>query len=108
MIHNLLNNAREAIVERRARDGGGGTIVVTVEPAGDRVRIEVRDDGGGVDSALMDRVFEPYVTTKLATGTGIGLYVSKLILEGHCRARLSVRNAADGAVFTVDLPRADG
>ncbi len=108
VIHNLVNNAREAIVERRARDGGGGTIVVTVEPAGDRVRIEVRDDGGGVDSALMDRVFEPYVTTKLATGTGIGLYVSKLILEGHCRARLSVRNAADGAVFTVDLPRADG
>jgi signal transduction histidine kinase len=108
VVHNLVNNAREAILERRAAGRGGGAITIEVRAEADRVRMEVRDDGGGIDPAILERIFEPYFTTKPATGTGIGLYVSRLILEDHCRARLSVRNEGEGAVFTVDLPRAAG
>ena len=108
VVHNLLNNARDAIVERRGHGGGGGVIRITVRGEAERVLVEVRDDGGGVDPSMVDRIFEPYFTTKPVNGTGIGLYVSKLILEDHCRARLSVRNEGEGAVFTIDLPRAAG
>jgi C4-dicarboxylate-specific signal transduction histidine kinase len=106
VLHNLVNNAREAIGERRLSEGRGGRIDVTLTATDDRVRVDVRDDGGGVPPELVERIFEPYFTTKEGSGTGIGLYVARLILEEHCRARLSVRNEGEGAVFTIDLPRA--
>jgi signal transduction histidine kinase len=106
VVLNLVNNAREAILERRHRDGGGGAITIEFRGAADPLTIEIRDDGGGVDPALLDRIFEPYFTTKLRSGTGLGLYLSKLILEEHCHGRLSARNEDDGAVFHIELPRA--
>ncbi len=104
VVLNLVNNAREAILERRSRDGGGGGIAIEFHAEGGELLIDVRDDGGGVDPRLLERIFEPYFTTKLRSGTGLGLYLSKLILEEHCHGGLSVRNEGDGAVFRITLP----
>ena len=71
---------------------------------GDRVRIEVQDNGGGVDPAIIDRIFEPYFTTKKDDiGTGIGLYLSRMIVENNMNGRLTVVNVDGGARFALDM-----
>ena len=64
----------------------------------------IEDNGGGIDAIYMDKIFRPYFTTKdEEKGTGIGLYMSKIIVEEHCNGQLSVENTADGALFKIAL-----
>jgi len=68
--------------------------------------IRVTDNGIGISEDILDRVFEPYFTTKeQSRGTGIGLFMSKIIVEGHLNGRLSADSTSHGAVFTIDLPK---
>lgn len=113
VVMNLFNNAREAILDRREAGGAAreerGLISVTFDQAGDRVRVAVGDNGGGMPEAALARVFEPYFTTKgPAKGTGLGLYMSKVIIEEHMQGSLTARNDAHGALFTIELPRPAG
>ncbi|MDI4665822.1 hypothetical protein K9U40_16045 [Xanthobacter autotrophicus] len=111
VIINLLQNARDAINERRARTGEhvAGHIVVRVEQADgpgapDAVMIEVADNGGGIPDKVAERIFQPFFTTKPpGKGTGLGLSVSFGIVRDH-GGSLSVRNGPEGAIFTIRLP----
>ncbi len=95
-ILNLVNNAADAV----ERTGKRGKIEIVLE--NDTVRII--DNGGGIDEAIIDRIFEPYFTTKSqGSGTGIGLYMSKVIIEKNMGGRLDVQNGEEGAVFTISL-----
>ncbi len=109
VILNLLTNAKDAICERREQGG------MTVEESGliafefldndHTLVIQVNDNGGGVPDSLIERIFEPYFTTKEPTkGTGIGLYLAKIIVEGHMGGSLMVRNAGAGASFVITVP----
>ncbi|HEY6011162.1 MAG TPA: PAS domain-containing protein, partial [Nitrospirota bacterium] len=111
VMMNLLNNAREAIIERRERGGmperERGRISFEFQNAGGKIFIEVRDNGGGIPEDVIGRVFEPYFTTKdPAKGTGLGLYMSAVIIEEHMQGRLTVKNSGEGAAFTIELPQA--
>jgi len=109
VIMNLINNAREAIIERRAGGGAGrerGMISFVFKNVEARVRIEVSDNGGGIEQKILGRIFEPYFTTKdPARGTGLGLYMSKVIIEDHMQGKLAARNSGQGAVITIELPQ---
>ncbi|MDR2152360.1 MAG: sensor histidine kinase [Helicobacteraceae bacterium] len=101
---NLINNAKDAILERRKR-GKKRKIVVRLTRDEQKARLEVEDNGGGVPPELMDRVFEPYFTTKdNDKGTGIGLYMSKMIVENNMNGVIGVQNGAKGARFFIILP----
>jgi signal transduction histidine kinase len=99
---NLLHNARDAMIE--VRDRARQLLIKTEEEKGDRVRVTVRDAGVGVDQASMDRLFDPFYTTK-ADGMGIGLSVSRSIVERHQGRLWAERNeGAPGATFSFSIP----
>lgn len=111
VVVNLLGNARDAIVERRERDGGAappGAIRLGLRDDGQNLVLEVQDNGGGVPAAALPHVFEPFFTTKKAgKGTGLGLSVGDAIIKGM-GGTLTVANKGDGACFTILLPVAAG
>ncbi|MDR1452157.1 MAG: hypothetical protein LBI57_07525 [Helicobacteraceae bacterium] len=105
-VLNLINNAKDAILTRRAR-GKKRIVVVRLTRDDQMARLEVEDNGGGVPAELMDRVFEPYFTTKEnGKGTGVGLYMCKMIVEDNMDGKIGVYNAQKGACFYIILPLA--
>lgn len=99
---NLLKNATDVLVERNIQQPK--VIINGFEKDGYQI-IEVIDNGGGIDEDIIDKIFAPYYSTKgPAKGTGLGLYMSKTIVEQHCRGRIKVSNRKEGACFTVELP----
>jgi C4-dicarboxylate-specific signal transduction histidine kinase len=67
--------------------------------------VEVEDNAGGIEPAVMGKIFNPYFTTKKNNdGTGLGLYMSKIIIEDHCHGKIEVSNREEGAVFKLRLP----
>ena len=102
VITNLLGNALDAVEPH-------GRMAVRVRPAQDRggrdgVAVTVADDGCGMSEATLDRLFQPFATTKGEEGTGLGLWVSKGILDKH-HARIAVRSKEGrGTVFRFFLP----
>ncbi|MFO7188113.1 MAG: ATP-binding protein [Pseudomonadota bacterium] len=98
VIHNLLRNAEDALQGHPAP-----RIEIRTEQDGDRVRLSVRDNGGGFAESVMKRAFEPYVTTK-PKGTGLGLAIVKKIIDEH-HGTVSLENKG-GAAVTIALPRA--
>ncbi len=77
VIHNLLQNAQDALV-----DSTNPSIVVRSEPVAGGMRVTITDNGNGFPAPLMQRAFEPYMTTK-PKGTGLGLVIVKKIIEEH-------------------------
>ncbi|GHV03578.1 hypothetical protein AGMMS50229_03110 [Campylobacterota bacterium] len=101
-ILNLLSNAKDALLGS-ARENRKITILLS--RVGSEARLEIGDNGGGIVEANIDRIFEPYFTTKeQGKGTGIGLYMSKMIVEESMQGQLSARNIPGGACFTINLP----
>jgi len=103
VILNLLLNAVDALA--RVEDGARVLVVTTVHEEGDRVRLSVRDSGVGVESQVLARLFEPFYTTK-SDGMGIGLFVSRSIIESHRGSLRVTANEGPGVTFSFSVPRA--
>ncbi|KJU85804.1 integral membrane sensor signal transduction histidine kinase [Candidatus Magnetobacterium bavaricum] len=107
-VLNLINNARDAILINRAKGlcckETKGEISIELYSLNGNVRVEISDNGGGIPADVHDRLFTPYFTTKGdEKGTGIGLYMSRVIIENNMGGKLSCDNNAFGAVFKIDL-----
>lgn len=101
VIINLLNNARDVLIERKITNA---TILVSVYKKAAMVYVDVCDNAGGIDTESIDRIFEPYFTTREeGKGTGIGLYMSKSIIESHMQGILSAHNTDEGACLRIEL-----
>ena len=102
VILNLINNAKDALMQR---EGPSKRIVIRADAKKGTLRLEVEDNGGGVPAEIMEKIFEPYFTTKFgAQGTGIGLYMSKVIVEKNLQGHIAVLNKKEGACFIITLP----
>lgn len=112
-VLNLVSNSFDAIITKsingRRSDGtidSNGLIVISLAGEGDFVVIEVRDNGCGIPDEYADKVFEPYFTSKSADkGSGIGLYMTRLIIEESIGGRLNFTSNPDGTVFRIEVPR---
>jgi PAS domain S-box-containing protein len=100
IILNLIGNAKDALLERRVDNG---RIAIEVRARNGRIVVTVTDNAGGIPSAHMEKIFDPYFTTK-SKGTGIGLYMTKTIIEQHMHGIIRAENGAAGALFTIELP----
>jgi len=104
VLLNLLTNARDAFVERDVAKDGRWIRVATVATDENSVTLEVEDSAGGIPTEIIDRVFDPFYTTKdVGKGTGLGLSISYGILN-DAGGRLSVTNTPKGARFRLVLP----
>lgn len=97
VLLNILNNARDIIKEREIKNG---EITIRVNASYSRSVVEIEDNGGGIKPDVIEKIFEPYFTTK-EMGTGLGLYMSKMIVEKNMGGELKVENRGNGAVFTL-------
>ena len=103
VLLNLLSNARDAI---QTHKNSGGRVDIRIENTGDTGCVIVRDSGGGIPEDILEKIFDPYFTTR-PQGSGIGLYMSKMIIEGNMNGRITAHNVDDGAEFIVCVPLAD-
>jgi len=99
---NLVSNALDAMP-------GGGVLRLEVRSEGGRALLDVADTGSGIPAGILDRVFEPWVTTKDAgRGTGLGLSITRSVITEH-GGSIRVRSTpGEGAVFSIELPLAGG
>ena len=98
----LLKNAEDALVDNEIKNK---TIEIITYKENDFAIIEIQDNAGGIASDIIYKIFDPYFSTKKAKeGTGIGLYMSKIIINDHCKGEITASNNQDGAIFKIKLP----
>lgn len=101
-ILNILLNARDAFLERETPQPR--LIAIHCFGEGGRSVVTVADNAGGIAPEVIDRIFDPYFTTRGPDkGTGIGLYLSKTIIEKNLGGRLTAANVAGGATFRIEV-----
>ena len=103
-IMNILANAKDALEELGNKEFL--KTVILCEENSEAVFIKVSDNAGGIKEELLSKIFEPYFSTKKAkNGTGLGLYMTKTIVQDNLGGKLSVKNIQDGAEFTIELSK---
>jgi PAS domain S-box-containing protein len=103
VLLNLINNAKNKIVEKNIDFTKKAQIKINIERSTAYNIIEIIDDGGAIDEKIINSIFDPYFTTK-ESGTGFGLYMAKVIIEDKMRGFITVKNDNDNVVFTIKLP----
>jgi len=97
---NIINNAKDAILENDAPK----LIKLYTRLENDKVLIIIEDSAGGIKQDILEKIFDPYFSTKdEKNGTGLGLYMSKVIVEEHMQGRLNAHNTSDGVRFIIEL-----
>ncbi len=98
---NILSNAKDVLIDRQIQDP---FIRMSVRHGEKYSLINIEDNGGGIAPEYLERIFEPYFTTKHAKqGTGIGLYMTKMIIENNMNGIIVVKNTEAGVLFTIKL-----
>ncbi len=101
VVLNLVKNAEDILIENKIKNP---YIKILTRTQADKFVLEVRDNGGGIPKKVLKDIFNPYFSTKKQKdGTGLGLYMSKMIVEEHCQGKLRAYNSDDGAVFVISV-----
>lgn len=100
VILNLILNARDALTQRDIYEP---RIDIYVHVKQENAIVEVSDNAGGVPEEIQKSIFEPYFSTKESSGMGLGLYMSKMIIENNMDGKLNFTNSAYGAIFEVSI-----
>ncbi len=100
-ILNIINNAKD---ELKNKDYKNRKIDINIFEESDKLGISIEDNAGGIKNENIDKIFKPYYTTK-KDGHGIGLYMSKMIIEDKMGGKIFVQNLKDGAKFTIELDK---
>ena len=102
-ILNVLANAKDALIEKNIENPFVSIYIYENKKYG---FLEIEDNAGGINDDIMTKIFDPYFTTKHKNqGTGIGLYMSKMIVEKNMNGNLSVENTVNGAKFIFAIPK---
>jgi len=101
-VLNILSNAKDALIQNETPSA---FVKINIEKDDKYGNVIVEDNAGGIPEDIIDKIFNPYFTTKEeGKGTGIGLYMSKIIIEQNMNGKLEVENLEHGAKFTIRIP----
>ena len=98
VILNIISNSKDIALFRDIREP---QIKIFSESTDDKISLHVEDNCGGIDKENIEKIFEPYFTTKYNYGTGIGLYMCKVIIENKMGGKIFAKNIEDGSRFTI-------
>ena len=103
VLLNLINNSKDAFIQKSIKQKD---ITIKTYLKDDFIYLEYLDNAQGVDKELFDRIFEPYFTTKhQSSGTGLGLFICKIIIENSFEGQILHENTKDGLKFTIKFPK---
>ncbi len=98
VLINIINNAKDILIQRKIKNP---KIIITLNETSKDVVTIIEDNGGGVKIEPIENIFKPFFTYDKAGGTGVGLFMSKLIIENNLHGRLWVENTKNGALFKI-------
>jgi len=102
VILNLLNNAKDILIERHKTDP---IIKINAHTGPNGINITIHDNAGGIPADIINKIYDPYFTTKdEGKGTGIGLYMSKMIVENNMQGKLYAFNDLEDSNFVIEIP----
>ena len=96
----ILNNAKDVLLERKIKEK---EIEINLKKEKNKTILQITDNAGGISVKVMDKIFNPYFTTKEDKGTGVGLYMSKMIIEKNMKGKLTFGNTKKGAEFKIEV-----
>ncbi len=101
VILNLLDNAKDILIEREITDP---KVIIETTLKDNSICISIKDNAGGIDEEVLDKIFDIYFSTKIDKGgSGLGLYMSKLIIENKGMGKISASNTKLGANFSISI-----
>lgn len=102
VIINLISNAKDILTVRAVAKGH---IVIEIDQNAEYSKVSVIDNAGGIKDEDFSHIFEPFFTKEKSNGTGIGLFMSRMIIENNMKGIITVGNVDDGVAFCVTVPR---
>ncbi|WP_321312352.1 transporter substrate-binding domain-containing protein [Halarcobacter sp.] len=102
VLLNIITNSKDSFLEKNIDNPH---ILIRTKRIHTHIKIMISDNAGGISESIINKVFEPYFTTKDSyNGTGLGLYMSKIIIEQNMKGQLSVKNINQGVEFSIYIP----
>lgn len=102
VLLNLINNAIDSLTEADKKEP---KIIINIEDKTDKLLISVKDNANGISDENVSKIFEPYFSTKGKNGTGLGLYMSQMIVQKQFNGNISVKTSPKGSTFTVEISK---
>lgn len=102
VLINIINNARDILVQRKVKNP---YVKISIFEEEGNIVTTIEDNGKGVTVSPIEKIFEPFFTYQKLNGSGVGLFMSKLIVENNMNGKLFVENSNQGALFTISIPK---
>ena len=102
VLINIISNAKDVLIQRKIENP---YIKISIFEEKENIITTVQDNAGGVKVNPIEKIFDPFFTYEKIGGSGIGLFMSKLIIEKNMSGKLSVKNSSEGAFFKIIIPK---
>jgi C4-dicarboxylate-specific signal transduction histidine kinase len=102
VLINIINNAKDILIQRKIENP---YIKISIYEEKGNIITSIEDNGGGINVVPLEKIFEPFFTYQKSNGSGLGLFMSKLIIQNNMQGSLSVQNSSFGAIFKIIIPQ---
>lgn len=102
VLLNIISNARDELLSRKIKNP---QIIINIYEEDEYIITTIEDNAGGIKVTPIEDIFEPFFTHEKNNGSGIGLFMSKLIIEKNMKGKISAINKEDGALFEIAIPK---
>ena len=103
VLINIINNAKDVLTARQVANPKIKILIEEYDTS--NVIVSIEDNAGGIKKEAMNKIFDPFFTHEKQNGTGLGLFMSKLIVENNMGGSLTAQNSSSGAKFIINIPK---